>query len=189
MCARRAAKPPAFRRYFQIVHVLPGVVAALAASIAAGAAGGQPAAPPCAGNQLAGRFAVVPNSGAAGSISYRLTLRNTSAATCSVTGLPLGRLLGRHRRPLPTHVLAAHPGALTAVLVRLVPGDSTFAAARFSPNVPGPGEPIVKGSCEPRAYWFRVLPPGGGATLVKLAPPTPVCEHGTMSFTAYSHKR
>ncbi|MFL5927297.1 MAG: DUF4232 domain-containing protein [Gaiellaceae bacterium] len=169
------------------MRVLPAVVAALAASFGAGA-GGQPQAAPCAGGQLGGRFAVVPNSGAAGSISYRLTLRNTSARICAVTGLPLGRLLGRSRRPLPTHVIAAHPGALTAVLVRLVPGDSTFAAARFSPDVPGPGEPVAGTSCEPTAYWFRVLAPGGGATLVKLVPPTPVCEHGTMSFTAYSHR-
>jgi hypothetical protein len=170
------------------VRVLFPALVAVAAAVAAGAAGGQPQARACTGSELAGRFAVVPNSGAAGSVSYRLTLRNTSAATCTITGLPLGRLLGRHRGALPTHIRAQQPGALTAVLVRLAPGRSTFADARFSPDVPGPGEPVAGRSCEPKAYWLRVLPPGGGATVARLAPATPVCEHGTMSFTAYSRR-
>src|SRR5436305_2067159 len=112
---------------------LGALVAVAAAALAVTAALGRPQLADCAGGQLAGRFAVVPGSGAAGSISYALTLKNTSAIPCTVTGLPLGRLLGRRKAPLPTHVRAAHPGALTAVLVTLVPGDSTFASARFSP--------------------------------------------------------
>jgi hypothetical protein len=85
-------------------------------------------------------------------------------------------------------VRAAHPGQLTAVLVTLAPGDSTLATARFSPDVPGTGEQM-SGPCEPKSYWFRVRAPGGGTTTVKVLPPTPVCEHGTMSFSAYSHAR
>src|SRR4051794_16919902 len=140
---------------------------------------GRAAANACRGASLAGRFAVVPGSGAAGSISYELRLRNIGTASCTVTGLPLGRLLARNRTALPTHVRAAHPGALTAVLVTLAPGQSTVATARFSPDVPGPGEGTV-GACERKAYWFRVSAPGGGPTTVKLAPPTSVCEHGTL---------
>jgi hypothetical protein len=170
------------------MRVVPAAVLIVAASVAASASGAQPQARPCTGGQLAGGFAVVPDSGAAGSVSYRLTLRNTSAETCTLTGLPRGRLLGRRRAQLPTHIVAEHPGALTAVLVRLAPARSTFATARFSPDVPGPGEPVLRTACEPKAAWFRVLPPGGGATVVKLAPPTPVCEHGTLRFSAYSQK-
>jgi hypothetical protein len=168
---------------------LAALVAAVAAPAATAVALGHGQLTDCAGGQLAGRFAVVPGSGAAGSISYTLRLKNTSTVPCTVTGLPLGRLLGRRRVQLPTHVRAAHPGALTSVLVRLAPGDSTFATARFSPDVPGPGEPVPGTTCERRAYWFRVRPPGGGTTTVPLTPPTPVCEHGTMFFSAYGHRR
>jgi hypothetical protein len=138
----------------------------------------------CRGAQLAGSFAVVPGSAGAGNIVYALKLKNTSATACAVTGLPIGRLLGRLKGPLPSHVRAAFPGALTAILVRLQPGESTRATARFSPDVPGTGEQM-SGRCEPVAYWFKVAAQGGGSTLVKVLPPTPVCEHGRLSFSAY----
>jgi hypothetical protein len=83
-------------------------------------------------------------------------------------------------------VRAAHPNQLTAILVTLVPGDSTYATARFSPDVPGIGEQ-TPGQCEPKAYWFRVRAPGGGTTTVKVLPATSVCEHGTMYLSAYGH--
>jgi len=166
-----------------LAALLVGAVAALSAS----AAFGHKAVGDCAGAQLSGRFAVIPGSPGAGSISYKLTLTNTSVTPCTVTGLPLGQLLGTGKARLSTHVRAAHPGALTAVLVTLLPGDTTFATARFSPDVPGKGEPVM-GPCEPKAYWFRVRPSGGGATTVKVLPPTSVCEHGTMFLSAYSHK-
>jgi hypothetical protein len=138
----------------------------------------------CRGAQLAGSFAVVPGSAGAGNIVYALKLKNTSAAACAVTGLPAGRLLGRLKGPLPTHVRAAFPGVLTAILVRLQPGQSTRATARFSPDVPGTGEQM-SGRCERVAYWFKVAAQGGGSTLVKVVPPTSVCEHGRLSFSAY----
>jgi hypothetical protein len=163
------------------------VVAAAAALSASTAFGHRTAAASCAGSQLAGRFAVVYGSAGAGNIVYKLTLKNTSGATCSVTGLPEGQLLGKSKTKLPTHVRAAHPGQLTAILVTLATGDSTFATARFSPDVPGVGEQTVD-QCEPKAYWFRVRAPGGGTTTVKLLPATPVCEHGTLSFSAYGTK-
>src|SRR3954451_16796139 len=93
---------------------LGALIVGAAAALSAGAAFGHKAIRDCGGAQLAGQFRVVTGSGAAGSISYRLTLRNTSATRCTVTGLPLGQLLGRRKTNLPTHVRAAHPGALTA---------------------------------------------------------------------------
>lgn len=165
---------------------LAALAVGAAAALAASAAFGHRTVADCAGTQLTGRFAVVPGSAGAGSISYKLTLKNISARPCTVSGLPLGQLLGKPKNKLSTHVRAAHPGALTAVLVTLLPGESTNATARFSPDVPGIGEGN-RGQCEPKAYWFRVHAPGGGTTTVKVLPATPVCEHGTMSLSAYSH--
>lgn len=143
--------------------------------------------PSCTGAQLKGAFAVVPGSAGAGNIVYKLTLRNVSVAPCTLTGLPQGQLLGRTHNPLPTHVHAATPGALTAVLVTLLPGESTFATARFSPDVNGVGD-STKGRCQPISYWFRVRAQGGGVTVAPVKPPTSVCERGALAFSAYSKK-
>lgn len=160
-------------------------VTALAA-VGATTAGGAASLASCKGSQLAGAFKAVPGSEGAGNISYTLSLKNVSHTECTVTGLPQGRLLGKTGKVLPTNVRANTPGALTAVLVRLVPGKSTRATARFTPDVPGPGEPMADGKCEPVAYWFRVTAPGGGTTKTKISPPTSVCVHGRLLFTAYS---
>jgi hypothetical protein len=164
---------------------LAALVVGAAVAVSASTAFGHRTAADCAGNQLAGRFAVVFGSAGAGNITYKLTLKNTSARPCTVTGLPVGRLLGKTKTKLSTHIRAADPGRPTAILVTLAPGGSTYATARFSPDVPGTGEQVI-GSCEPKAYWLRVRAPGGGTTTVKATPPTSVCEHGTMFFSAYS---
>jgi hypothetical protein len=140
----------------------------------------------CTGAQLKGTFNVVRGSAGAGNITYKLVLRNVSTHMCTLTGLPQGRLLGKTGRALPTHVRAASPGMLTAILVRLAPGRTTFATARFSPDVPGTGEPAAGTKCEATAWSFRVTGQGGGTTKVKLRPPTPVCEHGRLLFSGYS---
>ena len=139
----------------------------------------------CTGKQLAGTFKVVRGSAGAGNIVYALVLKNVSKSECNVTGLPQGRLLDKTGKALPTHVRAAFPGALAAVLVHLKPGMSTRATARFSPDVPGTGEPVAGLQCERTSYWLRVTADGGGTTKVKLLPPTPVCEHGQLQFSAY----
>jgi hypothetical protein len=139
----------------------------------------------CGGSQLSGSFSVIRGSAGAGNINYRLALKNVSQTQCNLTGLPQGRLLGKGGKPLPTHVTAAFPGALTAILVRLTPGQKAYATARFSPDVPGVGEPTAGRKCEPTSWFFRVAGPGGGTTKVKVAPPTSVCEHGQLQFSAY----
>lgn len=165
------------------VRVLLAVVATLAVS--AGVAQGHDTTIAfCRGLQLTGSFKVVYGSAGAGNIVYRLTLTNVSAKTCSLTGLPRGQLLGKTGKRLPTHIRAAFPGGLTAILVTLAHGRSSHATARFSPDVPGVGEQ-TPGQCEPTAHRLRISPPGGGTTPVKIIPPTPVCEHGGMSFSAY----
>ena len=160
------------------------LIAAAAAAVAAcgASAGGGPTA--CTGAQIAGAFKVVPGSAGAGNIVYALTLKNISSRTCTVTGLPQGRLLGQHGGALPTHIRAAFRPGLTAVLVRLAPGKSARATARFSPDVPGVGD-HTPGACEPKAYALRVSLAGGGTTNAKLSPATPVCERGQLQFSAY----
>jgi uncharacterized protein DUF4232 len=163
------------------VILVAAVVVALAG--AAGSRGSSVAF--CTGGQLSGTFKVVPNSPGAGNIVYKLTLTNHSSKTCAVTGLPMVRLVGRTGKLLPTHVVPAFRGGLTAVLVRLSPGGSAKASARFSPDVPGPGEPVAGPRCEPVSYSMRVTARGGGVTKVAIKPPTPVCEHGQLQFSAY----
>jgi len=167
------------------VRILLALVAALA--LAAGVAQGRDTTIVfCKGAQLTGSFKAVYGSAGAGNIVYRLTLKNVSATACSLTGLPRGQLLGKSGKKLPTHIRAAFPGALTAILVTLAPGESSHATARFSPDVPGVGEQ-KRGQCEPTAYLLRVSQPGRGTTPAKVLPPTPVCEHGGMSFSAYGN--
>jgi hypothetical protein len=124
-------------------------------------------------------FVVVQGSAGAGGISYTLRLHNRSSAACFVSGIPGLRLLGRTGAPLSTQVVPSHPGALTAVRVVLRPGGFAAATARFSPDIPGLGEPQTK-QCEPTAYHLKVSPAGGGSLVVSISPPTPVCEHGRL---------
>jgi hypothetical protein len=164
------------------------LLAAGLAALACAAGGSSAAVKPCVGTQLTGTFRVVPNSAGAGNVVYALRLRNSSSQTCFVSGLAGLRLLGKTARALPTHVMAAFRPGLTAVRVDLRPGQSARAEARFSPDVPGIGEPVSGRQCEPTAYKVRVTPPPGGGTLVApIMPPTPVCERGGMSLRALSH--
>jgi hypothetical protein len=71
--------------------------------------------------------------------------------------------------------------------VTLRHGRAAKADARFSPDIPGPGEPQTGAPCEPKAYKVRVtVPPGGGTLLAPVLPATKVCVHGNMSVTALS---
>jgi uncharacterized protein DUF4232 len=143
---------------------------------------------PCPAAHLTGTFKSVPGSAGAGNIVYALRLRNTSSAHCYVTGIPGLTLLDRHGKALPSHPFPSQPGALTAVLVDLAPGKTATATARFSPDIPGTGEPTM-GQCEPKAYWLRVAPNGGGTLRAPIQPPTPVCEHGGMTWTVLTSQR
>jgi hypothetical protein len=166
---------------------LLALVPVLLATLAGGAAArGATGAPFCNGAQLSGTFRPIPGSAGAGSVVYALRLRNRSAQRCGVTGLPVVQLLGRTGAPLPTRVQPAKQSELIPVLVTLGRGRGAKATARFSPDVPGPGEPVLAGGqCEPTAYRLRVAALGGGATTVSVTPPTPVCEHGSLQLSAY----
>jgi hypothetical protein len=161
--------------------------AAAIAAIAVPYAGARTASTPCTGSMLGGSFKVIPGSAGAGNIVYRLRVANTGSSTCFVTGIPGLTLLDKQGRKLPTKAtFGGRPGTLTAVMVPLSPGTSASLTARFSPDIPGPGEPALMRACEPTAYTLRVAPSGGGATVVPISPPTPVCEHGGMSITGFT---
>jgi hypothetical protein len=140
---------------------------------------------PCTGSQLNGVFAHVPGSEGAGNTVYKVRVRNRSKQTCFVSGIPLLQLLDKTGHKLPTHAVAESPGTLTAAKIDLAPGKYANATARFSPDVPGTGEPTNK-ACEPTASRIRITPqPGGGTVEGPIAPPTAVCEHGGMSLRAF----
>src|SRR5580704_1145422 len=129
-----------------------GAAAAFVALATSGAAAGAPAA--CAPSSLAAKMTVIRGSPGAGNIEYRLLLRNTGSAACSVSGHPALRLLGARGAALPTHVTPIPPG-VTAALIALAPGHSASATLRFSPDVPGIGEQST-GQCEPTAHRVRI---------------------------------
>ncbi len=170
----------------------PGIAlsAALLACLTLTTCGPAATAKSCGAAQLSGTFSAIYGSAGAGSISYALRLRNRSGTTCFVSGLAGLRLLDRARRPLPTRVEPSFRGGPTAVRVVLRPGRLAKATARFSPDVPGPGEPVAGRRCERVAYHVRVTPPpAGGTVIAPVQPPTPVCEHGRMLVSALSPER
>jgi hypothetical protein len=145
-----------------------------------------PAVPACSAADLGGSFAVVRGSAGAGQISYLLTLTNKSGSPCFVAGLPSVQLLDAQGGTLPTSVTAAQPGQATAAKVVLQPAASAGSAARFSPDVPGPGEGQANQPCEPVAHQLQVSPNGGGTLVVPVTPPTSVCESGSLRMTVFT---
>ncbi|HWB22688.1 MAG TPA: DUF4232 domain-containing protein [Gaiellaceae bacterium] len=165
------------------------VVAAVAALAQVGGASANGVkAVPCTGKVLRGTFTAVPGSEGAGNIVYALRLRNASSRVCAIKGLPRLQLLGREGVKHPTAAVALHPAQAAATLVTLDRNKTAALTARFSPDVPGPGEHVT-GRCEPVSAKLRVSPPGGGSLIVAIAPPTSVCEHGGMTLSVLAFSR
>jgi len=136
----------------------------------------------CSGADLQATFRGVEGSAGAGNISYALVLTNTSNSACSVSGVPVATLLDKTEGALPTQISTGPGHASTVVLQH---SDSAKAEARFSPDVPGTGEQQT-GPCERTAYFLRVAAAGGGTVNAAISPPTPVCEHGALSFSPFA---
>jgi hypothetical protein len=153
------------------------------ASTSTTSAGASSNAPACTDTRLGGSFSTVPGSAGAGQISYTLTLTNISDSPCWVSGLPQLVLVDAQGRPLPTSVTVAQPIQAAPATIVLQPTSSAKSTARFSPDVPGPGEGQAGKPCEPVAHQAQVTPTGGGALLVPVSPPTSVCEHGSLRMT------
>lgn len=136
---------------------------------------------PCSARGLHAAFRVVAGSSGAGSITYTVRLTNRGPRACDVSGRPGLRLLDVHRAALPTSVTPDRPGT-AAALIRLRHGRTAIALARFSPDIPGRGEP-ASGRCEHVARRVRVslASPGSGSLTGAVSPPTPVCDHGRIT--------
>ena len=137
---------------------------------------------------LSGTFRVIPGSAGAGQHRLPPPRQGLGPHACFVTGLPGVALLDATGRRLPTSArFVGRPGMLTAVMVLLGPRSGTATlTARFSPDVPGPGEPVSGRQCERTAYKLRVSPSGGSSVVVPISPPTPVCEHGGLQLTTFT---
>lgn len=144
-----------------------------------------PATAACSADKLSGKFDEVPGSAGAGQIVYELTVTNTGASACFVSGLPEVQLLGTTGNALPTSVSPAQPGTGTAAKISVQPGGSAAADAQFSPDVTGTGDNSA-GQCQPTATVLRVTATGGGTLDAPIQPPTPVCERGSLHFKNYA---
>ncbi|HEV3172754.1 MAG TPA: DUF4232 domain-containing protein [Actinocrinis sp.] len=139
--------------------------------------------PRCHTTDLTASFTVVKGSAGAGNIVYNIDLKNTSSQPCTVYGYPGMLLLDAKHAPLPTNVQRSTIVAKT--YVTLIPNGDASASARFSPDIPGPGEP-TSGACEPTAAFTEITPPDETTQLVTaVGPPTSVCEHGGMQVSAF----
>lgn len=144
---------------------------------------GSSAVPRCHTSDLTGSFTVVQGSAGAGNIVYNIDLKNTSSHPCTVYGYPGMLLLDAQHKPLPTNVQRSSIVAKT--YVTLIPNGDASASARFSPDIPGPGEP-ASGACEPTAAFTEITPPDETTQLVTAVnPATSVCEHGSMQVSAF----
>jgi hypothetical protein len=177
------------RGYSVPMKLVAAALAAVAALGVSAAAGAHSTSSFCTGAQLHATFNVVRGSAGAGNIVYRISLTNISHTECSLTGTPSVRLFGKTGKALPTHVMPSFRPGLTAILVRVAPGKGAHATARFSPDVPGAGEPVLGRQCEPKAYMLRIYAPSAGVVKALVRPATPVCEHGTLQMSVYGYGR
>ena len=123
--------------------------------------GAGPQMPPATGRCAASalRGSVQGSDGAAGHIWYSIQLRNASAKTCTLKGIPQVRLLGAQGQPVTA---PSAPGGPAGSLLVLRPGQ----AARFSFSEPNACDRFVAGSrlrvTLPASQGSLVVPLGAG---------------------------
>lgn len=125
-----------------------------------------------------GTWRVIPDSEGAGHVAADIALRNTSDHACTVAGYPGVSLLASNDHPLPTNVVKDTSATVTTI--KVAPGAWVHSEMRYSPNVPGPGEP-QNGQCEPMTVHALAQLPGDSAwSRITLDKPTTVCEKGEL---------
>ena len=156
---------------------LAGAVAALLAGGALATGSSTVKAGGCNANNFAAHMREIKGSAGAGSISYRLSLTNTGSKACRLGNYARLQLEKADGKDLPTHVHQVG----TPATITVAAGATASAPLRFSPDIPGPGEP-KHGPCEPRASLVVVtlLYPSSGSTVAQVRPKTSVCSHGSI---------
>jgi hypothetical protein len=149
----------------------------LAAAISAAGNANASGAAPCRAGQLSAKMSMIRGSAGAGNIGYSLALTNNGSAACQLGNHPRLRLLRADGRGLPTEVFRFKP----AGTVTIPAGGTAAARLRFSPDIPGIGEP-AGGRCEPLAHKVKVTltQPASGHLVGSVKPATSVCEHGSL---------
>ncbi len=148
------------------------LVLVAASTVATGQATAAPSAAlaACTGSHLSGRVAA--SSGAAGTISIAIRLRNVSNRACTLTGYPRIRIVDGTTR-LPTRVTRGGLAFLQqpVATVRLVPGAVASLLVAYE-DVPVGSE----SSC-PSGDALLVRPPGS-ASAVRVRAATTACDRG-----------
>jgi hypothetical protein len=152
---------------------LAATVGAIAYTSPATADGGATLRVLCTPSHLTASMSLIRGSAGAGNIGYKLGLKNTGSAACALGNHPGLKLLGQNGQKLPTHVMQLG----TNEAVTIASGHTATARLRFSPDLPGKGEP-GKGPCEPAAHKVRVILRRSVSLVGPVKPPTSVCEHG-----------
>ena len=138
----------------------------------------RPAIVACVASLLKGSFLIIPGSSGAGHVEARVVLTNVSSRTCTTFGYVGMQLLGASDTPLPTHVVRS-PGPEPHLT--LGPGSAASALARFSPDIPGPGD-ATSGACQPVAQGTEITPPDDTHFLVASGLNSSVCSRGTIDL-------
>jgi len=124
-------------------------------------------------------MAVSGTEGAAGTLEYTFSLRNTTGPPCPMDGFPSLELLGTGGAQLPTHVVQGGtysftdyaPDALT-----LAPGQSAYFNMGFS------DVPTGSTSCD-SVTQIEIFPPKASDDDVVAAPGLTVCDGGRVTVS------
>jgi hypothetical protein len=118
-----------------------------------------------------------------GQVASDLSLQNTSAQPCEISGYPAFTLYSATGTPLPTHIFF-EPIPVPMLVVR--PGGWVHAELRYSNDIPSGGEPM-SGPCEPKASHVLVTVDGGRGTVrVNLDMAQPICGRGWIEAKSYA---
>ena len=118
-------------------------------------------------------MSVIHGSAGAGHIEYRLTIANHGPSLCLVHEHPGLQLTGANGERLPTKIRDQGHGGIAVIHL----GQTVSTTLRFSPDVPGPGEPAT-GPCEPAAHHVHVTLSPSITVVAPVVPATSVCNHG-----------
>lgn len=143
----------------------------VAVLLAPTALGSKAAAPTCTASQLKGKL--LDSQGAAGTILFSVTLKNTGAG-CSLKGYPALRIKGAHAL-LPTHVVHGGLAILNSTPRRV----KLKHLGRASVLVSYGDVPVGSETSCPRGKALRLRVPGATDWLT-VAVSTQACAHGTL---------